>query len=285
MKYRSFLREITRAYEHKGGIKTLCLGALEPEWFSAIQKECSWIIESAGSSDVAERSHVTNWTRPSGRVRQFSLFNTSGDSADTKGDYGHLGDARKKRLVFPQLKALSRFVDLFAPALRNFRLNGMGTSASLNAHEESSITTSPTGSFHVARFHLPIFTNPQARVYLDDETFHYDEGRVYFFHHGCVHAASNAGSEPRYHLVLDTFLDRSLFKRLFPSSPSPDPGFRKVKPEHSRIAGEPFHFPDFAQEDGSIVKGGIQYGRRAPGLLAFYKNQYPSVFGAPKSNP
>ena len=54
MKYRSFLREITRAYEHKGGIKTLCLGALEPEWFSAIQKECSWIIESAGSSDVAE---------------------------------------------------------------------------------------------------------------------------------------------------------------------------------------------------------------------------------------
>ena len=277
--YRDFVSRVDRAFQHKGGIKTLCLGTLESAWFAEIQRECSWIISSAGSSDVTERGHVTNWTRPTGQVRQFSLFNTSGDSADTKGDYGHLGDVKKKQLVFPQLASVSRFARLFMPSLRNLRLNGMGKSATLNAHEESSIDASPTGVTRIARFHLPIFTNPRARLFLDDESFHYDEGTLYFFNHGCVHAAANDGDEPRYHLVLDTYLDRGLYRRLFPGWPSPDSGYMKFASNSMTMAGTPYHFPDFAQEDGNIIKGNIDYGRRVPGLLDYYKRNYPSVFG------
>jgi len=278
MRYGHFVRGITTAYEHRGGIKTLRLGTLKPDWFEQIQGECSWIIKQAESSDVTAKDHVTNWTRPSGSVRQFSLFNMSGDSADTEGDYGYLGDAKRKKLVFPQLEGLRRFTNLFGPALRNLRLNGMGTKSALNAHEESSITLTGTGKQYITRFHLPIFTNKSALVYLDDESFHFAEGNLYFFHHGCVHAASNSGTEPRYHLVFDCFLDRDLFKRVFPGSASPDSGFSKTNAAAASMRGEPFHFPNFVREDHRVIEGAINYGRAAPSVIEYYRKNYPSLF-------
>ena len=275
MNYSSFVAGIRTAFEHKGGLKTLLLGKIEPSWFSQIQRECSAIITAGESSDVTQKGHVTNWTRPTGQVRQFSLFNMSGDSADTHTDFGGLGDSAKKRLVFPQHEAIARFARLFMPALRNLRLNGMGTSAALNAHEEMSITPMPLGSSHIVRFHLPVFTNPEARIYLDDEMYHYEEGCLYFFNHGCVHAAANYGAEPRYHLVLDAFLDKRLFANLFPGRDSPDPGF--VKSQSTGMRGQHYHFPNFARENGSIIEGPIDYGRLAPRAIDYYKEKYPSI--------
>jgi hypothetical protein len=277
MKYRDFVDGITEAYQHVGGIKTLRLGTFEKSWFEQLQAECSWIIENAGSSDVTAPQHVTNWTRPTGQVRQFSLFNDTGSSADTKGDYGYRGDVKKKRLVYPELKALDRFTRLFKPSLRNLRLNGMGLKSALNAHEEESISATRFGPRYITRFHVPIFTNPDAFVYLDDERFHFEEGSLYFFNHGCVHAASNSGNSLRYHLVLDCFLDHGLFERLFPGTPSPDSGFTK---NPANLQGQHHHFENFAKEDKRIIEGAIAYGRRAPGLLTYYQRRWPSVFGA-----
>ncbi|HVP85357.1 MAG TPA: aspartyl/asparaginyl beta-hydroxylase domain-containing protein [Rhizomicrobium sp.] len=277
MDYRDFVSGIRQAYQHTGGIKTLCLGSFDKDWFQQIQAECAWIIKNAGSSDVTMAGHVTNWTRPTGQVRQFSLFNDTGNSADTKGDYGYLGDARRKRLVYPNLPALSRFASMFQPALRNLRLNGMGLKSALSAHEEESISISRFGPRYIVRFHAPIFTNPNAFVYLDDERFHFEEGKLYLFHHGCVHAASNTGQDLRYHLVFDCFLDRALFERIFPGTPSPDVGYEKdCQPVH----GESFHFENFVKEDNSVITGDIAYGRRAPGLMTYYRRRWPSVFGA-----
>lgn len=278
MNYRNFVGGIRKAYQHIGGIKTLKLGSFDKEWFQQIQAECSWIIENAGSSDVTAPQHVTNWTRPTGQVRQFSLFNDTGNSADTKGDYGYLGDARKKRLVYPDLPGLARFTRMFQPSLRNLRLNGMGLKSALSAHEEESISASRVGPRYIVRFHAPIFTNPDAFVYLDDERFHYEEGNLYFFHHGCVHAASNAGQDLRYHLVFDCFLDRGLFERIFPGTPSPDAGFVKTG---EPLVGEPHHFDNFVKENKSVISGNIAYGRRAPDLMTYYRRRWPSVFGTP----
>jgi len=278
MRYGEFVSGITKAYQHAGGIKTLRLGELEQHWFRQIQSECSWIIENAGSSDVATPQHVTNWTRPTGQVRQFSLFNDTGNSSDTKGDYGYLGDSRKKHLTFPDLPGLSRFAGLFRPALRNLRLNGMGMKSALNAHEEGSIYVARIKRNYIMRFHLPVFTNEQAFVYLDGERFHYEERSLYFFNHGCVHAANNLGSEPRYHLVLDCFLDRDLFRRLFPGSPSRDRDFIKMDPAGTTQVGVEHHFPDFAQEGGHIMSGAIMYGRKVPSVLDRLRRDYPSIF-------
>ena len=99
MTYHEFIAGIRSGFQHKGGIKTLLLGRLTPDWFEQIQQECSSIVASEGSSDVSAKEHVTNWTRPTGQVRQFSLFNMSGDSADYKGDFGYLGDVTKKEIA------------------------------------------------------------------------------------------------------------------------------------------------------------------------------------------
>lgn len=278
MEYTQFVRGLRDAYEHRGGIKTLRLGRLSPAWFADIQKDAATIIEGGSASDVTARNHVTNWTRPSGQVKQYSLFNSSGRSDDTSGDYGYRGDVRKKRFVFPHLKALNRFAALFGDSLRNLRLNGMGTQSGLSAHEENSITAHALGTDHIVRFHLPIFTNAEAYIHLDDERFQYREGELYFFHHGCVHAAANHGPEARYHLVFDCFLDRKMFQRVFPGTPSPDPDFEKSSHDGTQVKSEPYVFPEFVCEDGRVIKEGIGYGRQAPTALHFYRRQYPSVF-------
>lgn len=278
MEYTHFVRGLRDAYEHRGGIKTLRLGRLAPEWFAAIQQEAATIIDGGDASDVTAHTHVTYWTRPRGQVKQYSLFNSSGRSDDTSGDYGYRGDVRKKKFVFPQLTALKRFAGLFGDSLRNLRLNGMGTQSGLSAHEENSITAHALGTDHIVRFHLPVFTNAAAYIHLDDERYQYREGELYFFHHGCVHAAANHGADARYHLVFDCFLDRKMFQRIFPGTPSPDPGFMKSPPEETTLKGEPFVFPEFVCEDGRVIKEGIRYGRLAPTALHFYRRNYPSLF-------
>jgi hypothetical protein len=278
MRYRNFLKGLREAYEHSDGVKTLRLGRLDAAWFADIQRETAFIIENGGSSDVGAPDHVTHWTRPRGKVRQFSLFNTSGRSEDYQGDYGYRGNAAHKKLVFPQLKGLTRFAALFGDALRNLRLNGMGADAGLSAHEENSITPRAWGADYIVRFHLPVFTNDRSYIYLDDERFTYREGELYFFHHGCVHAAANFGADARYHLVLDCFLDRKLFRALFPGGENRDAGFEKATPEAAIMTGEPHTFPEFVCENGKTITTGIAYGRRAPTLVDFYRRNYPSLF-------
>src|SRR6476660_255011 len=102
MRYQEFVNGITTAYMHKGGIKTLALGRLSASWFRQIQADCAHVVAGADPSDVNDERHVTNCTRPTGEVRQFSLFNIAGKTEDTTGDYGYLGDVRKKSFVFPE---------------------------------------------------------------------------------------------------------------------------------------------------------------------------------------
>lgn len=278
--YSAFVGGLRKAFEHTGGIKTLCLGEIDPAWFAAIQREVREIIENAPSSDVTQKGHVTNWTRPKGKVQQFSLFNSSGNSGDYTGDYGALEDTKKKRLVFPEKAAIARFAALFGGRLRSLRLNGMGPSSGLNAHEEVSISATPTGPRFITRFHLPIVTNDKAWMFLDGERFQYREGKLYFFNHGCVHAGNNESDVPRYHFVLDCFLNRPLFENVIsPAAVSPDAGFKKYTGTDRELIGTPHHFADFTSEDGKIRTGEIAYGRRAPGYLSYWQKNYPSVFG------
>jgi hypothetical protein len=278
--YRGFLREYRRAYEHKGGIKSLALGRLDPDWFKAIQAEMTWVIGSQSSSDVTDKKHTTNWTRPVGQARQFSLYNPTGKSDEYLSDF--VPPARTpKRLVFPQLSATARFAALFGEDLWNLRLNGLGTSSKLSFHEEDPITPKKEGIEYIVRLHLPIFTNPTAEVILDGESFHFDEGILYFFHHGCVHSAVNGGADPRYHFVLDCRLTPELFDKVFPGSgPSPDAGFRRCDWAEAWVLAPGCASPieEFVTESGQVIRGRLDYGRRAPNSLSYYRKSYPTVF-------
>lgn len=277
--YRNFLREYRMAYRHKGGIKALSLGRLDPEWFKAIQAEVSWVIDSQASSDVTSAQHTTNWTRPVGQARQFSLYNPTGRSDEYLSDF--LPPAQsKKKLVFPQLAAMARFAALFGEDLWNLRLNGLGTNSKLSFHEEDPITSKKEGVEYLVRLHLPIFSNGNSEMLLDGESFHFDEGSLYFFHHGCVHSAVNGGTDPRYHFVLDCRLTPALFQRVFPGSqPGPDPSFQRCTWQQARLPGRPSPVDEFVTEAGAVIRGKLDYGRPVPNRLSYYRRSYPSIFG------
>lgn len=276
-RYRAFLRDYRAAFEHRGGVKALLLASLNEAWFEKLRAECLEISGAEASSDVTSPDHSTHWTRPQGSVNQFSLFNETGRSDDYRSDFGGRTDVKARKLVFPGKPAIARLAALFGSELRNMRLNLIGRKSSLQPHEEGSILSTPRGVDYVARFHVPIITNPGARVLLDNELFHFASGGLYFFHHGCVHGAVNEADEERYHIVIDAFLTRKLFDNLFdPDTPAPQ-GLTKRRGAERRPDSEPFETRDFATESGVIMKD-LLYGRQAPGFLAYYQKNYPSLF-------
>jgi len=279
MNYGAFIREFRRAYQHRGGIKALALGKLDPAWFRQIQDEMRWVINSQASSDVGAKSHTTNWTRPIGEARQFSLYNPTGKPDEYLSDFAPPAKVGKK-LVFPHLEATTRFAKLFGDDLWNLRLNGLGKSSKLSLHEEDPIEAQRTGRTYKARFHLPIFTSYKAEMLLDGESFSFDEGKLYFFHHGCVHAAVNNDDKPRYHFVLDCLLTPTLYARIFPGQNlAVDPGYNRYSPEEARslVPGKPSPVDIFVTESGKEMRT-LDYGRPVPGMIAWYRKNYPSAF-------
>ena len=167
-----------------------CL-ALDPSWFADVQREIELILRNRPSSDPSQKTHPTNWTNPYGGVTQHSLYNTSGNTADTSSDHTH--DLTGKSFVATECPALARLVNAFSGHAINFRLNGMMGQSGLSPHEENVIH----GERVRVRLHLPVFTNDQVEMMLDGEKFHFREGYIYYFNNGCVHAAANGASQPR----------------------------------------------------------------------------------------
>jgi hypothetical protein len=198
---------------HSGGWKMKPLFRLEPSWFASIQDEVTRLITTQPGSAVHAANHPTHWVRPYGEARQYSLFNTSGRTDDLGFGANNLAD--NKRFWLDDLPQLGRLINVFAPYLINFRLNELNPSSGLNPHEEA--VESKKGL--VLRFHIPIFTNPDAWLVLDEEKFHFEEGVLYFFNKGCVHAALNQGTQARLHFVFDMYLTPEVTDFLFSGHP------------------------------------------------------------------
>ena len=86
------------------------------------------------ASIAGDPGHVTNWTRPQGLVRQFSLLNRSGRFDDFSADHD-LTCLGKSFHAADRYPALARLVKGFPHAV-NFRINAMAPGARLPPHEE-----------------------------------------------------------------------------------------------------------------------------------------------------
>jgi hypothetical protein len=216
------LCDIRDANFHHGGLRCKRVLTVEEEFFREMQSEISKLIVDNQPSDVQNKEHLTNWTRPYGNAIQYSLLNESGQFDDFTKDFN--GTSRNKRFHHgDKYPALARFIGGFPDAI-NLRLNGMGPDSGLSPHEEHTVIRQGLRFGVRVRLHLPIFTTPEAQVYLDGDYFHFDEGSVYYFNNGCVHSARNLGTETRYHLVWDMPLTARTFDLLFDSDgaiPSP----------------------------------------------------------------
>jgi hypothetical protein len=211
---------------HCGGIRCLRLFRLERDLACALREEGVRICNTEHGSDVNEREHVTNWTRPTGAVQQFSLLNRSGEFADFTDDHdlSCLGKRFRHAVRYPHL---SKFIGYFEHAI-NFRVNVLGAGAGLSPHEEHSLFISNAGTPAVrARFHLPLCTSRSAKMTLESYLHHFAPRTIYYFNQGCIHAAVNPGRTPRVHLVWDMLLTLQVFDLMFGDS-APPPGMRRV---------------------------------------------------------
>lgn len=231
MNAEALLSGIRDADAHRGGVSCLRLFRVERALGLALREEVDRLCDGEPSSDVQEREHVTHWTRPSGAVRQFSLWNRSGDFADFSEDHdlSCRGKAFHHAQRYPRLAA---FVGSFQQAI-NFRVNWLGPGAGLAPHEEHSLFISQAGTPAVrARFHLPLRTSLGARMMLAGALYRFSPRTLYYFNQGCVHGADNPGDMPRVHLVWDQLLTAAAFAQMFGNAPAPD-GLQRL-PEADR---------------------------------------------------
>jgi hypothetical protein len=208
-----FFRGLRDGDTHRGGIRCLRLFSLEPAYFGRAVIEVMQLVRDETASIAGDPGHVTNWTRPQGLVRQFSLLNRSGrfDDFSSDHDLSCLGKSFHARARYP---ALASLVEGFPHAV-NFRINAMAPGARLPPHEEQLLVRTRTGVIGMrVRCHLPIVTNEAAELMMDGEVYHLDPGTIYLVNHGCVHSAWNGGAEERFHLVWDTLLTRAAFDLL-----------------------------------------------------------------------
>lgn len=216
----ALLRGIRDANYHRGGIRCLRLLQTDPALLRALVDEVASLRAVQRPSLATEPGHVTAWTRPRGRVEQFSLLGRSERFDDFRYDHDMscFGKRFRRPEHYPRLAAFAASL----PPLVNFRVNILAPAASLAPHEEHSVVRSREGNVGVrARFHLPLVTSSAATLLLDGEVHHLVEGTVYLVNHGCVHAAENRGDADRVHLVWDMLLTAHAVGIMFGTGPAP----------------------------------------------------------------
>lgn len=219
------LREaLLAAKRHEGGLRMLPCVALDASWFARIRETIDSLVGENPASDVTNPLHPTYWVRPYGKATQYSLYNSSGRTDDYSTDFNDRVDDKTFRMQ--RYWEVGELIRSFEGRLLNFRLNCLAPNSGLSPHEEPI----QSGDNLCVRFHLPVLTNPRATLILDEEEFHFQEGIIYFFNKGCVHAADNRGDTPRYHFVFDMWLDDWIFETLFSetAAATPHPKMRKL---------------------------------------------------------
>jgi aspartyl/asparaginyl beta-hydroxylase len=219
------LRGILDGDRHAGGIRCLRLFTVEQRLFSALVDEVTGLCGSERASDVTRPGHITNWTKPFGEVRQFSILNRTGRFDDFSADHD-LSCLGKRFYQSERYPTLGQLISCFPHAV-NFRVSVLGSKAGLSPHEEHALIQTKLGTVGArVRFHLPVVTNPGAQMLLDGQVHHLERATLWFVNHGCVHDAANHGDEDRIHLNWDMLLTADTYELMFGDGPAPSPFVR-----------------------------------------------------------
>ncbi|MGR6918123.1 aspartyl/asparaginyl beta-hydroxylase domain-containing protein [[Actinomadura] parvosata] len=210
----------------EGGIRCLRLFGARRDVLDGLLRETALLRARAAPSRPGEAGHVTAWTRPRGRVAQYSLLTASGryDDFSRDHDLSSFGKRFWEADRYPLLAALVGAL----PDLVNVRLLVLAPGAALPPHEEHALVRAGDGTIGVrARFHLPLETGPAATITLDGAVYHLEAGTIHLVNHGCVHAAENAGAADRVHLVWDQLMTFDAATVMFGQAAGP-PGFARL---------------------------------------------------------
>jgi hypothetical protein len=206
-------------YQKEADLTILQLFKVDEEFNRRICEEVISLIQNNNPSIVTDPKHNSYWSHPEGLITQFSLLNVSGILNDYSKD--HNRSIKGKSFAHgDRYPNLGQFISLFPHAV-NFRINILNAKSRFTQHQEDICFFSNEGHEPVvrARFHLPIFTNPEAIMLMEGKAYHFDPGIVYFFHNGCIHDGANMSeTESRIHLIWDMILTQDTFERMFKRS-------------------------------------------------------------------
>ncbi|MGH1543519.1 MAG: aspartyl/asparaginyl beta-hydroxylase domain-containing protein [Arenicella sp.] len=200
--------------QHQGGLRCMQLFTLNRSFMEKLQYEVESYCQTHSASDISEPSHVTNWVHTSGEVIQYSLLNHSGLTNDFSTDHDL---SCKGKWFFDEMQypTIGKLINCW-PHLINFRINVLQAGSILAAHEEHIPFRTQSDSIGARlRFHLPVFTNKDAELNLDNHIYHLPTGAINLVNQGCVHSAKNNGGNSRIHLVWDALLTEKLYHFLF----------------------------------------------------------------------
>lgn len=203
---------IPGAYGESTDFDVLPLLELDKVFFEALVDDITGLVGRTDSADVTDPAHGTYWTNPKGTVRQWSLWNESGDFNDKSYDSPNSGFHHSE-----DYPTLAKLIEWATPCT-SFRLNALGSNSSLSAHKETVILPGPNGPVMKARFHLPIVTNKDALVMVNGVWFHLPTTTptVWFFQNGGIHSASNRHqTDWRFHLVWDVLVNEASWEKYF----------------------------------------------------------------------
>ncbi len=188
---------------------------VDKHFFRELSREVFQLMNDFDASLVTEY-HPSNWTNPEGKIEQYSLLNLTGRVNDYSSDHNRSVKGKKFRQApsYPHLAALISSM----PHAVNFRINILSPKSRFTQHQEDicflhSLTSMPALR---VRFHLPIATHNQALMLANGNIYHFEEGKIYFFHNGSVHDGVNQSlSAIRVHLLWDMLLTEDTYERMF----------------------------------------------------------------------
>lgn len=106
---------------------------------------------------------------------------------------------------------LPEVLQTFQCAMESVRLLRLGAQARIREHRDYKMSLEDG----IARFHIPIVTNPQVKFYLDRKIVEMKEGEAWYLNLNLPHSVVNHGSNTRVHLVFDCVVNdwlRDFFK-------------------------------------------------------------------------
>ena len=140
-----------------------------------------------------------------------------GPESQRVGDYSEM----KRTAVVDELPYFTEILDTFKCPQGRIRITRLNSDTFIGLHRDIDDEVA-NFAFNQVRLHIPIVTNDDVYFWIDGTILHMDIGRLYYVNFSKKHYVHNGGETPRYHLVLDLYVNDWL-RQYFP-----EPTFKQV---------------------------------------------------------
>lgn len=127
----------------------------------------------------------------------FRFFPPNGSPDDA---YAHPIWSAWQDTLTPIMQAAAKPYGYAQPLFPKVMLARLAAGHSIDRHTDAAATNR-----QVHKIHVPLVTNPKAKMFIADEWFHLQDGRAYEVNNIVPHGVENAGDEDRVHFIFELY--------------------------------------------------------------------------------